>query len=134
MQRARLVLAATLVLTALHVLDELAKFKRVNCLDTNTSYTGRELPAHVTGVKLYDPYAANWMLSAAVAGLAGILISPIVPLVPAAPVAQSLNASARSTGFTPRASTAPSSSRWRSTPTSRASRTASNISSRSTTT
>jgi len=49
--------------TALHVLDELAKFRRVDCLDTNPAYTGRELPGHVTGVKLYDPYAANWMLS-----------------------------------------------------------------------
>jgi hypothetical protein len=52
-----------LVVTALHVLDELAKFRRVDCLDTNPGYTGRELPGHVTGVKLYDPYAANWMLS-----------------------------------------------------------------------
>lgn len=52
-----------LVVTALHVLDELAKFKRVDCLDSNPSYTGRELPAHVTGVQLYDPYAANWVLS-----------------------------------------------------------------------
>lgn len=52
-----------IVLTALHVLDELAKFKRVDCLDSNPAYTGRELPGHVTGVQLYDPYAVNWMLS-----------------------------------------------------------------------
>ena len=52
-----------LVVTALHVLDEFAKFRRVDCLDTSPGYTGRELPAHLTGVTLYDPYAANWMLS-----------------------------------------------------------------------
>jgi hypothetical protein len=52
-----------LVMTALHVLDELAKFKRVDCYDTNAAYTGQELPAQVTGVKLYDPYAANWVLA-----------------------------------------------------------------------
>jgi hypothetical protein len=52
-----------LVVTALHVLDEFAKFRRVDCLDTNLGYTGRELPGHLTGVKLYDPYAANWMLN-----------------------------------------------------------------------
>jgi hypothetical protein len=52
-----------LVLTALHVLDELAKFRGIDCSDSNTSYSGRELPQQVTGVQLYDPFAANWMLA-----------------------------------------------------------------------
>lgn len=51
------------VITALHVLDELAKFRDIDCSDNNTSYTGRELPRYVTSVQLYDPFASNWMLS-----------------------------------------------------------------------
>jgi hypothetical protein len=52
-----------LVITALHVLDELAKFRGIDCSDNNSSYTGRELPRYVTSVQLYDPFAPNWMLS-----------------------------------------------------------------------
>ena len=52
-----------LIVTALHVLDELAKFRRVDCSEENPSYSGRELPDQVTVVQLYDPYAANWVLS-----------------------------------------------------------------------
>jgi len=52
-----------LVLTALHVLDELAKFRGIDCCESNAAYSGRELPHQVTGVQLYDPYGANWILS-----------------------------------------------------------------------
>jgi hypothetical protein len=52
-----------LVLTALHVLDELAKFRGIDCSESNAAYSGRELPHQVTGVQVYDPYAANWILS-----------------------------------------------------------------------
>ncbi len=51
------------MLTALHVLDELAKFRGVDCSDGNMAYTGRELPYQVTGVRLYDPFSLNWMLA-----------------------------------------------------------------------
>jgi hypothetical protein len=50
-----------LVITALHVLDEVIKSARIDCTAENTSYTGRELPAIVRSVNLYDPFAANWM-------------------------------------------------------------------------
>ena len=52
-----------LVITALHVLDELAKFRGIDCSDNNAGYTGRELLSCVTSVQLYDPFAPNWMLS-----------------------------------------------------------------------
>jgi hypothetical protein len=52
-----------LVLTALHVLDELAKFRGIDCSEGNAAYSGRELPHELTGVQLYDPFAANWILS-----------------------------------------------------------------------
>ena len=52
-----------LVLTAVHVLDELAKFRGIDCTASNPTYSGHELPAQVSGVRLYDPYAANWVLS-----------------------------------------------------------------------
>jgi Trypsin-like peptidase domain/Zinc finger, ZZ type len=52
-----------LVLTALHVLDELAKFRGINCSDNNSGYSGRELPDQITNVRLYDPFAPNWMLA-----------------------------------------------------------------------
>ena len=43
-----------------------------------------EKGAFVSGISPDRIAAANWMISAAVAGVAGILISPIVPLVPTA--------------------------------------------------
>src|SRR6202043_3657743 len=43
-----------------------------------------EKGAFVSGISPDRIAAFNWMISAAVAGLAGILIAPIVPLVPAA--------------------------------------------------
>jgi len=52
-----------LLLTALHILDELARFRGIDCSDNNAAYTGRELPPHVTSVQLYDPFAPNWMLA-----------------------------------------------------------------------
>lgn len=52
-----------LMLTALHVLDELAKFGGVDCTDSNMAYTGRELPNLVTSVQLYDLFAPKWMLA-----------------------------------------------------------------------
>ena len=54
---------APLIITALHVLDELAKFRKIDCSEQNPDYRGHELPGQVTGVQLYDPYAANWVLS-----------------------------------------------------------------------
>ena len=52
-----------LLLTALHVLDELIKNRRINCTADNVAYTGRELPALITGVTLYDVFAAKWMFA-----------------------------------------------------------------------
>ena len=52
-----------LVLTALHVMDEMIQKKGIQATAANTSYTGRELPAVLTGVQLYDLFAANWMLA-----------------------------------------------------------------------
>ncbi len=49
-----------LVLTALHVMDELAKSKRIDC--SKDSYTGQELPRILSRVNLYDVLAVNWML------------------------------------------------------------------------
>ncbi len=64
-----------LLLTALHILDELAGFRGIDCSDNNAGYTGRELPAHVTSVQLYDPYARNWML-AELGTAGGMLLLP----------------------------------------------------------
>lgn len=50
------------LLTALHVLDELIKKKCINCDNNNEHYTGRELPSAITDVDLYDVYAPNWMM------------------------------------------------------------------------
>ncbi len=52
-----------LMVTALHVLDELAKFRGIDCSEKNLAYSGHELLGNVTRVQLYDPYAANWVLS-----------------------------------------------------------------------
>ena len=52
-----------LLLTALHVLDELIKNKRINCTADNFAYTGQELPALITGVTFYDVFAAKWMFA-----------------------------------------------------------------------
>jgi hypothetical protein len=52
-----------LVITALHVLDEIAKFRGIDCSLSNATYTGFELPKHITGIQLYDPFAPKWMLA-----------------------------------------------------------------------
>ena len=55
--------ASPLVLTALHVMDELIKKKGVDATAANTGYTGRELPDLSTKVVLYDPFAERWILA-----------------------------------------------------------------------
>jgi len=50
-----------LLLTALHVMDEIIKQKGIDCSEQNKSYTGRELPAIITHVDIYDIFAPNWM-------------------------------------------------------------------------
>jgi Trypsin-like peptidase domain/Zinc finger, ZZ type len=52
-----------LLLTALHVLDDVAKSYSVDCSTSNFSYTGTELPAVITQVRLYDAFADNWVLA-----------------------------------------------------------------------
>lgn len=52
-----------LVLTALHVMDEMLRKQNVDAHADNLGYTGRELPAKLTHVNLYDVFAANWMLA-----------------------------------------------------------------------
>ncbi|HEX2852951.1 MAG TPA: trypsin-like peptidase domain-containing protein [Opitutaceae bacterium] len=52
-----------LVLTALHVLDELIKAERVDATKANASYSGWELPALVNKVTLYDIFAPEWSLA-----------------------------------------------------------------------
>jgi len=49
------------LLTALHVMDEMIKKKGIDCTDTNKRYTGRELPTVITHVDIYDVFAPNWM-------------------------------------------------------------------------
>jgi hypothetical protein len=51
------------VLTALHVLDELAKAVNVDCSVRNAAYTGAELPRLLEQVTLYDVFAARWMFA-----------------------------------------------------------------------
>ena len=52
-----------LVLTALHVMDDLIKSVGPDCTVQNLSYTGEELPGVVTEVRLYDVFAENWMVA-----------------------------------------------------------------------
>ena len=51
----------TLVLTALHVMDEMVRKKSLNLRSERV--TGRELPDVITKVNLYDVLAQRWMLS-----------------------------------------------------------------------
>lgn len=51
-----------ILLTALHVMDELIKNKGIDCSDANTAYTGKELPAVITEVGIYNVFARNWMM------------------------------------------------------------------------
>ena len=68
------VVAITLVLAAAY------RFTRFGLLTRAVAET--EKGAYVSGVSPDRIAAANWMISAAVAGLAGILIAPIVPATP----------------------------------------------------
>ena len=52
-----------LVLTALHLLDEILKKESIDCSPSNFRYTGEELPHVINETRLYDPYEAKWMLS-----------------------------------------------------------------------
>jgi hypothetical protein len=49
------------LLTALHVMDEMIKKKGIDCTAENKDYTGKELPAVITEVNIYDVFANNWM-------------------------------------------------------------------------
>jgi hypothetical protein len=50
-----------LFLTALHVLDEIIKTKGIDASPDSLNYTGRELPAVVEQVNLYDVFEKKWM-------------------------------------------------------------------------
>jgi hypothetical protein len=52
-----------IVLTALHILDELARSKGINCRSKDGKSSGLYLPSAVTGVILYDVFATKWMFS-----------------------------------------------------------------------
>jgi hypothetical protein len=52
----------TLLLTALHVMDEFIKMKGIDATKHNKDYTGEELPKYVTTVRLYDVLQERWML------------------------------------------------------------------------
>jgi hypothetical protein len=52
-----------LLLTGLHVMDEMIKEKGIDSTAVNKGYTGRELPAVITEVGMYDVFAPNWMLA-----------------------------------------------------------------------
>lgn len=49
------------LLTALHVMDELIKNAHVDCSAKNESYTGKEIPAIVDEVVLYNALSSKWM-------------------------------------------------------------------------
>jgi hypothetical protein len=51
-----------LLVTALHVLDELIKAKGLDASISNPDYSGSELPALVSGVNLYDVLKSPWIL------------------------------------------------------------------------
>ena len=42
-------------------MDEIVKKKGIDCTDRNKDYTGREVPAVISGVDIYDVFADNWM-------------------------------------------------------------------------
>jgi hypothetical protein len=51
------------LLTGLHVMDEMIKKKGIDCTVENKNYTGKELPAVITEVNIYDVFADNWMMA-----------------------------------------------------------------------
>jgi hypothetical protein len=56
-------LSSPVLLTALHVMDELLRTKGLDCSSNNFFYTGQEAPGVVTGVRLYDLNAPNWVFA-----------------------------------------------------------------------
>jgi hypothetical protein len=54
--------ARAILLTALHVMDELIKAKGIDTTARSPRYTGAELPAHVTSVRLYNLLKSPWAL------------------------------------------------------------------------
>jgi hypothetical protein len=51
------------LLTALHVMDALIKQKGIDTTVSNKNYTGKELPAVITEVSLFNVFADNWMMA-----------------------------------------------------------------------
>ncbi|TQV77383.1 hypothetical protein FLL45_05410 [Aliikangiella marina] len=51
----------TLVLTALHVLDEVLKAHEIDASSNNLAYTGAELPSVIDSTVLYDVMKERWM-------------------------------------------------------------------------
>jgi hypothetical protein len=76
---------APLLLTALHVLDEVCKAKRIDCSPGNGAYSGRELPQQITGVQLYDVYAPQWMLAELGSATGTMLVLPDARICPEEP-------------------------------------------------
>jgi hypothetical protein len=54
--------AHALLLTALHVMDELIKAKGIDTTARNPRNIGEELPPHVTSVRMYDVLQKQWPL------------------------------------------------------------------------
>lgn len=52
----------SVILTALHVMDEIIKHKHIDATARNPHYSGTELPREVTSVRLFDVLDARWML------------------------------------------------------------------------
>ena len=52
-----------IVLTALHVMDEVITKSGIDCSADTQKYTGDRLPEIVTEVRLYDMYAKRWMFA-----------------------------------------------------------------------
>lgn len=52
-----------LFITALHVMDEIIKLKKIDSSDRNKNYSGRELPAMITEVSLFNVFSSNWMMN-----------------------------------------------------------------------
>jgi hypothetical protein len=50
-----------ILLTALHVMDQLIKQKGIDCSPDNQNYTGNELPSIITEVSIFNACAATWM-------------------------------------------------------------------------
>ena len=53
--------SGVLLLTALHVLDEVIRAHSIDCSEDNSFYTGDELAAVIDDVILYDVLASKWM-------------------------------------------------------------------------